>query len=466
MNRETSKPVGGAGRRIVSCLGVAGTLALMVTAGAAETKSNTEAWVTVPMPPGFRVQPTDMDGPVFADAAGHTLYFWPFKALRNNGAGETKGKPTCYGKVLKQTAGLMSPYPPGIILPELDKRPACTDLWQPVKADKGAQTVGKWTVLARTGGTQQWAYDEHPLYTSVKDHNPGDVNGTAPHEFPRADGDEVNDAPAYRLPMGPPSEVPPGFAVRKMPAGRMLVTDKGWAVYAYDKDSATKSACDQACTRDWPPLLAPQLARANGEWTLIDRALSQRQWAFRGKPLYTHAGDRFVGSQEGSDTPGWTNVLVQRAPAPPPGFTIQDTIAGSVVADSSGRTVYVYNCGDDSQDQLSCDHPDDTQVYRLAICGGGDVAKCRENWPYVVASPGAKSNSQIWSVLLIDPATGHRAKPGRSDALAVWAYRDRPVYTFARDKRPGDVYGDAVGEWRGERDGYKAMWTRLEMLEK
>lgn len=427
---------------------------------------NTEAWVPVPMPPGFKVEATDTDGPVFADARGHTIYSWPYKALRNNGAGETKGKPTCYGKVVKQTAGLMSPYPAGVILPELEKRPACTDLWEPVHADQDARPVGKWTVLSRTDGTQQWAYDEHPLYTSTKDHHPGEVNGTAPHTFLRANGEDFSDAPAYRWPVGPPSLVPPGFGVRRVPAGRMLVTDKNWAVYSYEKDSPTRSACDQGCGRDWPPLLAPQLAKASGEWTLIDRAPGQRQWVFRGKPLYTHARDRYVVSQEGSDTPGWSNVLVQAAPPPPPGFSIQDTIAGSVVADSNGHTVYVYNCGDDSQDQLSCDHPDDTQVYRIAICGGGDVAKCREKWPYIPAAAGTQSGSQIWSVMLIDPATGHRARPGQSDALAVWAYRDRPVYTFALDKRPGDVYGDAVGEWRGERNGFKALWTRLDMLER
>lgn len=427
---------------------------------------NTEAWVPVPMPPGFRVQSTDADGPVFADSRGRTVYSWPYKALRNNGAGETKGKPTCYGKVLKQTAGLMSPYPAGIILPDLEKRPACTDLWEPVHADRSARPVGKWTILTRTDGTQQWAYDEHPLYTSTKDHNPGEVNGTAPHTFLRANGEDFSDAPAYRWPVGPPSRVPPGFAVRTVPAGRMLVTDKGWSVYSHDRDSPTQSACEEGCARDWPPLLAPQLAQASGEWTLIDRARGQRQWAFRGKPLYTRAADRFFASQEGSDTPGWTNVFVQAAAVPPTGFTVQDTVAGSVVADSNGHTVYVYNCGDDSQDQLSCDHPDDTQVYRIAICGGGDVAKCREKWPYVPAPAGAKSESQIWSVMLIDPATGHRAKSGQSDALAVWAYRDRPVYTFTLDKRPGDVYGDAVGEWRGERNGFKAMWTRMEMLER
>src|SRR5690606_26014531 len=131
----------------------------------------------------------------------------------------------------------------------------------------------------------------------------------------------------------------------------------------------------------------------------------------------------------GSDVPGWSNVFVQRAPEPPASFTAQDTFQGQVLADSRGMTIYTYVCGDDSIDQLSCDHPDDTQVYRLAMCGAGDAAKCLENWPYVLAEAGAQATSRTWSIMQIDPKTGHRAQPGQSDALSVWAYRDRPVYT-------------------------------------
>ena len=93
-----------------------------------------EEYVSVPMPPGFRVESTELEGPVFTDANGRTLYKWPSHKLRNGYSGETQGNPACYDEVLTVTAGLMSPYPPGILLPELDSRPSCTDLWPPVLA--------------------------------------------------------------------------------------------------------------------------------------------------------------------------------------------------------------------------------------------------------------------------------------------------------------------------------------------
>ena len=139
---------------------------------------------------------------------------------------------------------------------------------------------------------------------------------------------------------------------------------------------------------------------------------------------------------------------------------IDAVIVGQVLADRRGMTIYIYICGDDSQDQLSCDHPEDTQAYRLAMCGGGDPVKCQQNWPYILADKHEKSLSRTWSVIQIDPKTGHRAAPGQADALSVWAYRDRPVYTYASDRRPGDVFGDGTGEWRGQRNGLKAFWLR------
>ncbi len=65
----------------------------------------------------------------------------------------------------------------------------------------------------------------------------------------------------------------------------------------------------------------------------------------------------------------------------------------------------------------------------------------------------------------IDPKTGHRAVPEQADALHVWAYRGRPVYNFAGDRRPGDTAGDAWGEFYGYRNGYKAFWLRDDFLD-
>ena len=434
-------------------------MAAVIPAGAgvavAPASLDVEAHLDVPMPPGFQVVNTELEGPVFADARGLTLYMWPSKKLRNGYSGEMKGKPACEDVVLKSTGGLMSPYPAGVLLPELDKRPSCAQLWPPVLAAAGAKPMGKWTLLRRTDGHVQWAYDEQALYTSIRDHAPGDVLGGSGRKEMK-----IEDAPAVRVPIAPAPAVPPGFAVKTTSRGRLLTTAKNYSVYTYDKDSAAQSLCTAECTRNFTPLIASQLARAQGDWNVIERSAGLKQWTFRGKPLYTYAYDSNQWSQEGSDVPGWRNVYTQRAPAPPAGFTVRDTTSGEVLADARGMTLYRYFCGDDSADQLACDHPDDTQVYRLAMCGGGDAQKCRTEWPYLLAGNNERSTSRAWTVMRIDPATGHRTAAGQTDAVSVWAYRERPVYTYGRDQKPGDINGDCTGEWRGYRNGLKAFWLR------
>ncbi len=172
-----------------------------------------EQYVVLPMPPGFRVEHTELEGPVFANAEGRTLYTWPSHKLRNGYSGETQGNPACYDEVRTTTAGLMSPYPPGIALPDLDSRPSCTDLWPPVLAENDAKAIGKWTIVRRKDGKRQWTYEEQPLYTSVLDSAPGDAMGGTTRRY-------GGDSPAMRVPLGPPSKVPPGFAVKTTTVGR------------------------------------------------------------------------------------------------------------------------------------------------------------------------------------------------------------------------------------------------------
>lgn len=412
-----------------------------------------EAYVDEPMPAGFRVEHTETEGPVFADEQGRTLYKWPLSRLRNGYSGEAPGKPGCYDEVLTVTAGLMSPYPPGVTLPDLDTRPSCTDLWPPVFAADDAEDIGEWTILERKDGSRQWAYDEQPLYTSVLDVEPGDVYGGSTR---RSGGD----SPAVRVPIKPSPEVPPGFDVRTTTIGRMLTTDKNESIYANEGDTADSTVCDHECAQVWNPVIAPSMARPLGDWTTFERSPGLFQWVYRGKPLYTYARDSGSWSQLGSDEPGWSNVFTQHTPEPPASFTVQETLVGQVLADRRGMSIYTYICGDDSMDQLSCDHPSDTQVYRLAMCGGGDIEKCLLHWPYVEAGASETSDNRTWKIALIDPQTGRYASEGQEGALRVWTYRDRPVYTYGGDEKPGDLNGAGTGEWRGQRNGLKAFFVR------
>jgi len=81
---------------------------------------------------------------VLADAKGLTLYWF---------APDTAARSACYG--------------------------SCAAYWPPVKgpATAGPGVTGKLSVITRSDGSVQTAYDGHPLYTYIGDSAPGQANG-------------------------------------------------------------------------------------------------------------------------------------------------------------------------------------------------------------------------------------------------------------------------------------------------
>jgi predicted lipoprotein with Yx(FWY)xxD motif len=53
----------------------------------------------------------------------------------------------------------------------------CTERWRPLTAADDAEAKGDFTVIVRNDGSKMWAYRYRPLYTSLSDKAPGDVNG-------------------------------------------------------------------------------------------------------------------------------------------------------------------------------------------------------------------------------------------------------------------------------------------------
>ncbi|MES2073420.1 MAG: hypothetical protein V4488_23910 [Pseudomonadota bacterium] len=84
-------------------------------------------------------------------------------------------------------------------------------------------------------------------------------------------------------------------------AGDILVNDAGMTLYTFDKDAAGsgKSACNGPCAGLWPPLMAPATAKDGGDYTVITRDDGSKQWAFKGKPLYTYSPDKKTGDRSG-----------------------------------------------------------------------------------------------------------------------------------------------------------------------
>jgi predicted lipoprotein with Yx(FWY)xxD motif len=81
----------------------------------------------------------------------------------------------------------------------------------------------------------------------------------------------------------------------------LLANSKGLTVYAFDKDVAGsgKSACNGDCAVKWPPVLASASDQPQGAFTIVVRDDGRRQWAYKGKPVYTWPEDQEPGDKYG-----------------------------------------------------------------------------------------------------------------------------------------------------------------------
>ncbi len=71
-----------------------------------------------------------------------------------------------------------------------------------------------------------------------------------------------------------------------------FVDASGKPLYTFARDTTPgKSACNGGCATAWPVLAAPADAKAEGDWSVVTRDDGSKQWAYKGKPLYTYAKD-------------------------------------------------------------------------------------------------------------------------------------------------------------------------------
>ena len=84
--------------------------------------------------------------------------------------------------------------------------------------------------------------------------------------------------------------------------------DDARAIYYFDDDKPGRSKCAATCARTWRPVLAPPDAAAVGDWTAITRADASKQWAYKGRPVYTFAADE-PGQMKGDGLQGLWHLV-------------------------------------------------------------------------------------------------------------------------------------------------------------
>ncbi|MHB1207023.1 MAG: hypothetical protein ACYCZX_15745, partial [Rhodospirillaceae bacterium] len=198
----------------------------------------------------------------------------------------------------------------------------------------------------------------------------------------------------------------------------------GRTLYTYDKDTeAGKSSCVAKCAEAWPPaLIAPGVMPA-GDWSAIARDDKSKQWAYKGKPLYTFAQDSDVGQKKGDGAAGgvW-HVAKFEAPLAhselPYDIGVAESSAanGFVLVNGRGMTLYT------SDGKPSLDKSPALDKSRCA------TSACPQRWAPVSAA-------------LIANPSGDFSLASRPDGIKQWIYKGKPLYTFSGDINPGDANG-------------------------
>lgn len=283
----------------------------------------------------------------------------------------------------------------------------CAKSWIPVRADSMSAEGGDWSARRRQDGTRQLAYKGRPLYTNVKDSFPGAQFGAPP-------GSKWHVMFEQR-------PLPGAFTLQTTLLGRTLADHKGRTLYSQRSENGAASA-------PWIPFVAPWLASAAGDWSLLPLPDGGKQWAYKDKRLYLYEKDKDPQDLRGHGLgDGWTAVVLEPPPALPRWMTIQRVDLGWVFADAQGLTLYA---------------PARPETIKIAqTC---PKACMDEFWRPVLAAPDETSRGR-W--LIVDNDAGQRQ----------WSYEGRLVYTHTRDAKPGEMRGNSFAVGFNIGDGFRVI---------
>ena len=94
-------------------------------------------------------------------------------------------------------------------------------------------------------------------------------------------------------------------------ANGALVDAKGMTLYSFDKDTAGsgKSTCNGPCAALWPPAMAGAADQPSGAFAIVVRDDGSRQWAYKGKPVYTYQADQKPGDRAGDNFKDVSHII-------------------------------------------------------------------------------------------------------------------------------------------------------------
>lgn len=231
--------------------------------------------------------------------------------------------------------------------------------------------------------------------------------------------------------------------------GKFVADGAGNTLYLFTKDTKGTSNCYDKCESAWPPVIP------DGQPTLKDgvdatvisttvRTDGSVQLTYNGWPLYYYAKDTAPGDTVGQAVGGvWWVVSGEGNPIMPASVALTQTEKlGKVLVDGAGISLYLF----------TKDTPAVTNCY----------GKCETAWPPLLTIGQPTLGDGIASTLISTTL--------RKDGSAQLTYNGWPLYYYFKDKAPGDLTGQAVGNvwWvvSGEGNAIKPATLAVTQTEK
>jgi predicted lipoprotein with Yx(FWY)xxD motif len=223
--------------------------------------------------------------------------------------------------------------------------------------------------------------------------------------------------------------LPAGLGMREIPdaAAWALVNYKNQTLYAFDGPPGKENKA-----AGWEPAAAPLLADTSGDFGFAVRGDGIKQWTYKGRGLYTYTGDLMIGDANGATVDKNFSVAAVVRYFMPPEVTLRDTAAqGRVLATAKGMTLYrrdgyIYQSG--GGHSLRRGVPIRPAVGRDLGANAGCDAACLKTWHPYLAPVNAKPQG-FWNIVT------------RDDGAKQWTYQGYALWTYAGDKKPGDMNG-------------------------
>jgi predicted lipoprotein with Yx(FWY)xxD motif len=322
---------------------------------------------------------------------------------------------------------------------------ACAAEFPPYLAGPKSVATGDWTIIARADGTKQWAYQGQPLYrysgkdpvgmpisTNQSTDDPDSLNPGSKMYSPKAGWKRAAFVPEKNI------QVPEAVELTS------LAVANGYGfVTADDKMPVYMLASPPRNSAAWRPVYAPNTASPVGDFTIATREDGKRQWMYKETPLYTFKEDYATSDLNGPLADKNAKPALAYRHYQPEGIAINVfPIRGPIMTTAKGLSVYTqtrYHLqygGRRTRDGFRYPYID-----AKAVGTKGCVKKCLETWRPVVAPANAKAWG-FWEIAI------------RDDGTRQWAYKGAALYTFAGDKKPGDIEGNNLHDIRyGDAEG-------------